>query len=68
MDFLAEMEKAAFFFDGALVVSGSRNPAWGVTEAFTLIELPDAGRRESGAGSTRIDWILPVLKPRAMKE
>ena len=43
MDFLAEMEKAAFFFDGALVVSGSRNPAWGVTEAFTLIELPDAG-------------------------
>ena len=43
MDFLSEMEKAAFFFDGALGVSGSRNPAWGVTEAFTLIELPDAG-------------------------
>lgn len=43
MDFLAELEEAAFFFDGALAVSGSRNPAWGVTEAFTLIELPDAG-------------------------
>lgn len=42
MDFLTEMEKSAFFFDGALVVSGTRNPAWGVTDSFTLIELPDA--------------------------
>lgn len=42
MDFLTEMEKSAFFFDGALVASGSRNPAWGVTDSFTLIELPDA--------------------------
>ncbi len=32
--------KAVFFFDGALVTSGRRNPAWGTT-AFTLMELPD---------------------------
>lgn len=40
MAFLDELEKAIFFFDGALVVSGRRNPAWGTT-AFTLMELPD---------------------------
>lgn len=28
MDFLEELEESAFFFDGALVISGSRNPAW----------------------------------------
>lgn len=41
MTFLDELEKALFFFDGALVSSGRRNPAWGAT-AFQLIDLPDA--------------------------
>lgn len=41
MQFLSEMEKAAFFFDGALVTSGHRNPSWGVTTTFKLIDLPD---------------------------
>lgn len=40
MDFLDELEKAVFFFDGALVTSGHRNPAWGTSD-FTLIGLPD---------------------------
>lgn len=40
MQFLDELEKAVFFFDGALAVSGRRNPAWGTTD-FTLMELPD---------------------------
>lgn len=40
MDFLDELEKAVFFFDGALVVSGRRNPAWG-TINYKLMELPD---------------------------
>jgi hypothetical protein len=40
MAFLDELEKAVFFFDGALVSSGRRNPAWG-TSSFTLIGLPD---------------------------
>lgn len=40
MRFLDELEKAVFFFDGALVTSGRRNPAWGTT-GFTLMELPD---------------------------
>ena len=40
MEFLDELEKAIFFFDGALVTSGRRNPAWGTT-TFTLMELPD---------------------------
>ena len=43
MAFLDELEKAVFFFDGALVVSGRRNPAWGTT-AFTLMELPDKAK------------------------
>lgn len=38
--FLDDLEKTAFFFDGALVTSGRRNPAWGVRE-FKLIDLPD---------------------------
>lgn len=40
MCFLNELEKAAYFFDGALVTSGRRNPAWG-TGNFTLLDLPD---------------------------
>lgn len=39
MSFLDELEKAAFFFDGALVTSGRRNPAWGAGN-FTLLDLP----------------------------
>ena len=37
---MKELEEAFFFFDGALVESGRRNPAWGTT-TFTLIDLPD---------------------------
>lgn len=37
--FLQELEQAFFFFDGALVQSGRRNPAWGIT-SFKLIDLP----------------------------
>lgn len=40
MQFLDELEQAIFFFDGALVTSGRRNPAWGTTN-FTLMDLPD---------------------------
>lgn len=40
MSFLEELEKAFFFFDNALVVSGRRNPAWGTTD-FELIKLPN---------------------------
>lgn len=41
VSFLSEMEQAAFFFDKALVTSGARNPAWGVTDSFELVQLPD---------------------------
>lgn len=40
MKFLDELEKGVFFFDGALVSEGRRNPAYGTT-SFTLIDLPD---------------------------
>lgn len=43
MKFLDKLEKAVFFFDGALVSSGRRNPAWGTT-SFTLIDLPDPSK------------------------
>ena len=43
MKFLDELEKAIFFFDGALVTSGSRNPAYGVAD-FKLIDLPDQSK------------------------
>lgn len=38
--FIDSLERSAFFFDGALVASGRRNPAWGATD-FRLIDLPD---------------------------
>lgn len=41
MGFLKELEKSAFFFDKALITSGSRNPAWGVQKTFKLLDLPD---------------------------
>ena len=40
VEFINEMELLAFFFDGALVDSGRRNPAWGTSD-FKLISLPD---------------------------
>ena len=40
IEFINEMERLAFFFDGALVTSGRRNPAWGTSD-FKLISLPD---------------------------
>lgn len=42
--FLADLERSAFFFDGALVRSGTRNPAWGVSQSFQLISLPDPAK------------------------
>lgn len=44
MEFLTEMEITSFFFDKALVVSGARNPGWGVSESFQLLDLPDADK------------------------
>lgn len=41
MNFLEELELAAFFFDKALAVSGRRNPSWQVTPDFELIDLPE---------------------------
>ena len=38
--FIKELEEAFFFFDGALVQAGRRNPAWGTT-TFKLIDLPE---------------------------
>lgn len=38
--FITDLEETFFFFDGALVQSGRRNPAWGTT-TFQLIDLPD---------------------------
>ena len=40
MQFLDEIEEALFFFDGALVTEGRRNPAWQVRD-FKLIDLPN---------------------------
>lgn len=40
MAFVDELEKACYFFDNALIIKGSRNPAYQAKE-FTLIELPD---------------------------
>lgn len=39
--FILDMEKAFAFFDSALITSGRRNPAWGVT-THKLISLPDS--------------------------
>ena len=41
--FINDMEQQAFFFDGALVTSGRRNPAWGTAD-FKLITLPDPNK------------------------
>ncbi|MDP2334889.1 MAG: glycoside hydrolase family 20 zincin-like fold domain-containing protein [Bacteroidota bacterium] len=43
MKFLDELEKAIFFFDGALVSSGRRDQGYGVAE-YTLIDLPDQSK------------------------
>ena len=41
MEFINEIENSAYFFDHALIESGNRNPAWGVSKDFKLIDLPD---------------------------
>ena len=46
--FIKELEDAFFFFDGALVQSGRRNPAWGTT-SFKLLDLPE--KKKTG------EWI-----------
>lgn len=40
LTFLDKLEQSAYFFDGALVTDGRRNPAWGA-RGFTLLTLPD---------------------------
>lgn len=44
MHFLDLLEKTIEFFDGALAVSGRRNPAWGTTN-FELMSLPNIGNK-----------------------
>ena len=39
--FISQLEDALSFYDGALVVEGRRNPAWGTT-TFKLMGLPNA--------------------------
>lgn len=51
LKFLDDLDKALSFFDGALVSSGRRNPAYGVGE-FTLIDLPD----QSNPGAWSSTW------------
>ncbi len=41
--FIEDLENAANFFDGALIVDGRRNPAWQVRD-YTLIDLPDPAK------------------------
>lgn len=41
--FISQLEKALVFYDGALVIEGRRNPAWGTT-SFKLMSLPDADK------------------------
>jgi hexosaminidase len=68
MNFLDGLEKAIFFFDGALISSGRRNLGYGAT-TFTLIELPDLTNRGNWSATwknkidqakfeiIRFDWI-----------
>lgn len=64
MQFLDELEKAIFFFDGALVTSGRRNPAWGTTD-FTLIELPD--KANPGVWSEKYKEKIATAKEEATR-
>lgn len=54
--FIDELERSAFFFDGALVTEGRRNPAWQVQE-YALLDLPDrnAPGRWSAAHAALLD-------------
>ena len=63
MQFINDMEKVAFFFDGALVTSGRRNPAWGTTD-FKLITLPDPNK----AGEWSTTYQEKVLKAKEAHE
>ncbi|WP_293667498.1 beta-N-acetylhexosaminidase [uncultured Parabacteroides sp.] len=64
MQFLDELEKAIFFFDGALVISGHRNPAWGTSD-FTLIDLPD--KNNPGAWSGKYEEKIRQAKEEAVR-
>lgn len=64
MQFLDELEQAIFFFDGALVSSGRRNPAWGTTN-FTLITLPD--KQHPGAWSRQYQEKLAQARQEAVR-
>lgn len=64
MRFLDELEKAAAFFDNALITSGRRNPAWGVKE-FTLIELPD--KNTPGAWSKKYAGKIDTARMEAAR-
>lgn len=62
MRFVDDMEKAVFFFDGALVTEGRRNPAWGVG-LFKLLELPD--KENPGAWSEKFGNKIAAAKEQA---
>lgn len=50
------LEESAFFFDGALVVNGRRNPSWQVRE-HTLLPLPSA---EDLSGAWSKKWNIRI--------
>lgn len=60
MSFLVDLEEAAFFFDGALIVSGRRNPSWQVQMNFELVSLPD--KELQGAWSEKYKGKLDSAK------
>lgn len=65
MIFLSELEEAAFFFDGALVVKGRRNPSWQVPTDFELVELPN--KDSLGVWSTKYKGKLDSAKLEAKR-
>lgn len=65
MNFLDELERAVSFFDGALVVEGSRNPAWGASQYFKLIDLPD--KASPKAWSTKYANLLTNAHQKAAR-
>ncbi|MDO5570160.1 MAG: family 20 glycosylhydrolase [Bacteroidales bacterium] len=61
--FIDSLEKSVFFFDGALVKSGRRNPAWGVNY-FEIIDLPDINNK----GKWNEKYIDRIEEAKAQKE
>ena len=61
--FIDELEQAAYFFDGALVSAGRRNPSWQVVD-YTLLDLPDSANpgRWSNSLAGRLDSARQEMK------